>query len=138
MVKNTQKGQALTEFGLTLPITILIVLLLLDPAIALFNHAVGIYTVFKASRSASLFIADGTDTCRLEAEEDAFGAFSAPPLIMVKPGAWNLDINPCPNDPSWSPASGSDLTATLTWDQDRIFAFNFHNSSVTLNDEFQK
>ena len=134
-------GQALTEFALVVPIFLMIVLFLLDPAIATFNHAIAKYVTFKAAREASIFLAGSAgDTCYQEAIEAAYGNFGVPPLLMVDlndSSAWNMQIDPCPDDPSWSPTSGSFVTATLTWNQDRIFAFDFTGQQEVMEDVFQ-
>lgn len=137
MVTKKQKGQSFVEFSLILPLALILLLLFLDPAIALANNMIGSYVAFKAAREASIFIADGTDTCYQEATEAAFGSFSAPPLIMVDAANWSLEVDPCPDDPSWSPSSQTIVTATLKWDQDRIFAWNFYDQSIKVQDVFQ-
>lgn len=137
MKRKSESGQAMVEFAYVFIYMMLIILLLIDPIIAVYNHAVGFYTVFKATRQASIFIADGSNTCRLEAESKAYLMPGGPPLIRVDSSNWNLDITPCPNDTSWSPSSGADVVATLSWDQDRIFAFDFHGRSISFHDVFQ-
>ena len=140
MELKKEKGQSLVEFSIILPLALMLLLSLIDPAIAIANHLIGKYVAFKAAREASIFIADGSDTCLQEAREAAFGFFGVPPLIMVDlndPSAWSLEITPCPDDPFWSPTSQVDLVATLTWNQGKIFAYDFSNQSIGMEDVFQ-
>lgn len=127
MVKK-QRGQALVETGLIMPVVLVAILMLTDLAFFGINQGLGWYYSFKAAREASIFLQDGTKSCYQEARNAAFGGLGgAPALFMVgMPGtSWEFTVEPCPDDSSWSPSSNVPVTATLRWHQKAVWWGNW-------------
>lgn len=140
-MKRSQKGQSLVETGLILPIVLVVMLVVPDLVLLIFNHGLAFYYAFRAAREASMFIADGTHTCDQMARSAAFGSLGKPVFMMVDiddSTKWSLDITPCPDDPSWSSSSGVDVKATLTFEEDVMGILHgpFHGSIFHI-DTFQ-
>lgn len=124
MVRENEQGQGLLEFALVLPLLLFLVIGLVELGIMGWNYAASRIIVGQAVDEATAFKADGTHTCYQNVMDRAFGAFSGPYLLNVAPENWTLEVLPCPDDPSWSPSTDQEITATLDWKQDGIFYFD--------------
>lgn len=115
---NKQKGQAMVEFSLVLTLVLLILLGLIDPFFYGVNIAIAKIHSYQAAREASIFIADGTHSCSYMAQR----VVGTPILLMVDtndPANWDLTVDPCLDDTSWSPSSAVPVKATFKWNNQK-------------------
>lgn len=122
------RGQALVETSLVLPIFLMVVLAVLDPFFFSLNLAVGKAWTFLAAREASVHVAGGGVTCAMRV--------SATPIdTMTRAESVTPTVTPCPNDPLWNPPTGSQVLAKLEFDYPTIFYFGttWHGVVETRN-----
>ncbi len=129
-MKKKQKGQAIVETALVLPLFLLLILGALDPFLFGMNNAMAKVYTYQASREATIWIAGDTQTCYDRSHAILMDG-EDPGLVQVS--SWTFAIYPCPNDPYWTTPTGDMVLATFSFDYTPFFwpTADWHGSVST-------
>lgn len=135
--RKSEKGQSLVEFGLTLPIFLLLILSTIDPFLFAVDLAISKYYSFYGAREASLFLVDGTNSCKGTVESVIN---SLPPMFMVSNWTTNIvdeGTLDCTYDTDKNVPRGEQVTVTIQFDYQAIWWIGTWSGEMSTTNIYQ-
>jgi len=112
-MNTKQKGQAIVETAIMLPIILVLILGAIDPFLFGMNNAMAKVYTYQGAHEATIWIAGDNQTC-YERSHAILSDGVDPGLVQVS--SWTFAIYPCPNDPYWTTPTGSEVLSTFEFD----------------------